>query len=76
MSGYTLANPQRDLVWNVNFHLYPTNIFLLLDLFKSPLYAWEYLLFWSEQIFQDDLNEAGFMVEPQTIQTKPNGKNL
>ncbi len=33
---YTVANPQRGLVWNVNFHLYPTNIFLILDLFKSP----------------------------------------
>ncbi len=25
----TVANPQRGLVWNVNFHLYPTNIFLI-----------------------------------------------
>jgi hypothetical protein len=33
---YTVANPQRGLIWNVNFPLYPTKIVLLLDLFSSP----------------------------------------
>jgi hypothetical protein len=29
LTPYTVANPQRGLVWNVNFHLYPTNLFLI-----------------------------------------------
>ncbi len=47
---YTVANHKRGLVWNVNFHFHPTNIFLVLDLLKSPCIHGNINFVWNKKI--------------------------
>ncbi len=65
-NNHTVANPQRGLVWNVNFLFYPTNISLLLDLFKSPTYMGILILFGTKSKHKENshvfsINNVAFM---------------